>query len=459
MIPEYSRPDSPVSEKWLDDASYGKIKKEGKNKTAVDLDWSKFFKDPKLGKIIETALENNRDLKTSALNVERTRLLYRIKRNDFFPKVNASGSASRQRIPEDLSPLGHSDLSDEFGLNLGVSSWEIDFFGRLRSLEKKALEQYFSTEYARRGAQVVLISEVANAYLNLAKDRENHELARSTLEAQKASYNLIKKRFEKGLATELDLRQAQTRVDSAMVDEAKFTELILLDINALNLLSGTNIEQDYLPLSLTGLPGFEALSPGTSSEVLLNRPDILQAESLLKAANANIGAARASFFPRITLTSTIGTASDELSELFRSNSATWLFSSGISIPVFNPDTWSNLKISKVEKEIALTKYERAIRSAFKDVSDALAGKATLDLQLNAQKSLVDALKEAHRLSEIRYKAGTGEYLNVLDSQRSLYSAQQGLIFIEHRIFANQVQLYAAMGGGGNIKDSDEKEKK
>ena len=338
---------------------------------------------------------------------------------------------------------------EEYGANLGISSWEIDFFGRIRSLGKRALEEYLATEQARRSAQILLVSEVANAYLTLAADRENLKLAQSTLESQQAAYKVIRRRFEVGLAPELDLRQVQTRVDAARVDIARYTELAAQDENALNLLAGSTVPADLLPEVLSLVKPLPDVAPGTSSEVLLRRPDILQAENLLKAANANIGAARAAFFPRISLTSAIGSASGDLSGLFKSGSFVWNYAPQIVMPIFDARTWSALKVTKVEREIAVAQYEKAIQGAFREVADALARRGTMGDQMEAQQSLVDATAKTYRLSTLRYEKGIDIYLNVLDAQRSLYAAQQGLIAIRLAKLANQVRLYAVLGGGGD----------
>ena len=293
------------------------------------------------------------------------------------------------------------------------------------------------------------MSEVADAYLTLAADRENLKLAQSTLESQQAAYHLIQRRFEVGIAPELDLRQVQTRVDAARVDVAKYTELAAQDENALNLLAGSPVPADLLPQELSVVKPLPDVSAGTSSEVLLRRPDILQAESLLKAANANIGAARAAFFPRISLTSAVGTASGDLSGLFKSGSFVWNYAPQLVLPIFDARTWSALKVTKVEKEIAVAQYEKAIQSAFREVADALAKRGTLGDQMKAQQSLVDATAKTYQLSTARYQKGIDIYLNVLDAQRSLYSAQQGLIAIRLTKLSNQVQLYGVLGGGSD----------
>jgi len=304
-----------------------------------------------------------------------------------------------------------------------------------------------ATEEARRSAQILLVSEVANAYLTLAADRETLQLAQSTLETQQAAYDLIRRRYEHGMATELDLRQAQTRVDAARVDIARYTQLVAQDENALNLLVSVPVPNDLLPEALSNVTPPKEISPGTSSEVLLHRPDILYAEHLLKASNANIGAARAALFPRIRLTTAMGTASDELSGLFKAGRDTWNYSSQIVLPIFDARTWSALKTTKVEREIALAQYEKAIQAAFREVADALAQRGTVGDQMEAQQSLVNATAETYRLANLRYTKGIDSYLGVLDAQRSLYASQTGLIAIRLANLAYQVRLYAVLGGG------------
>ena len=385
-------------------------------------------------------------MRLAALNVERARALYRIQHAELYPVAQSGFTASKQRVQ--LSGTSGLTTVEQYSVNLGISSWEVDFFGRIRSLAQQALEEYFATAQARRSAQILLISEVANAYLTLAADQENLKLAQSTLETQQAAYEVNRRRFEVGLAPELDVRRAQTQVDSARGDIAKYTGLIAQDENALNLLTGSPVPANLLPKPLTTIAGFRDVSAGRSSEVLLNRPDILQAESSLKAANANIGAARAAFFPRVSLITAAGTASGDLTGLFQPGSFVWNYAPQIVMPIFDARTWSGLKVTQVDREIAVAQYEKAIQSAFREVADALAKKGTLGDQLAAQQSLVNASEKTYQLSNSRYEKGIDTYLSVLDAQRSLYSAQQGLIAVRLAKLANQVQLYAVLGGGG-----------
>jgi multidrug efflux system outer membrane protein len=448
LAPKYTRPSAPINAGWPTGAAYQETKPTPGTPTASELGWQEFFTDDKLQKIIKTALNNNRDLRLAALNVQMARALYRIQRAELFPSVSAAVTGSKQRVPADLSGNNEAITAEQYSANLGIISWEIDFFGRIRSLKDQALEEYLATEQARRSAQILLVSAVANAYLTLAADRENFKLAESTLETQEAAYHLVRRRYEIGLASELDLRRAQTQVDTARGDIARFTQRVAQDENALNLLVGSSAPSDLLPADLGSVSAPKEISPGMSSEVLLRRPDILAGEDLLKAANANIGAARASLFPRITLTTAFGTASSELSGLFQSGSGVWTFASQIVMPVFDARLWSAYEATKVEKEIALTQYEKAIQTAFREVADALAVRGTMDRQLSAEQSLVDATAVTYRLSTIRYTKGIDSYLSVLDAQRSLYAAEQGLIAIRLAKLANQVRLYAVLGGGG-----------
>jgi outer membrane protein, multidrug efflux system len=447
MAPEYKRPASPVPADWPKGAAYQETKTASGVSTASELKWQEFFTDEKLQKIITTALKNNRDLRLAALNVERARALYGIQRAELLPAVNAVGSGSKQRVPADLSTTGNAMTVEQYGVNLGISSWEIDFFGRIRSLKDRALEEYLATDQARRSAQILLVSAVANTYLSLAADRENLKLAESTLETQQAAYRLIRRRCDVGLASELDLHRAQSQVDIARVDAARYTQLVAQDENALNFLVGSPAPGELLPTELDSVSPPREISPGKPSEALLLRPDILAAEHRLKASNANIGAARAAFFPRISLTTAIGTASAELSGLFKSGSDTWSFAPQIVLPIFDARMWSAYDATKVEREITLAQYEKAIQTAFREVADALAVRGTVDQQIAAQQSLVNAVAETYRLSNARYTKGIDSYLGVLDAQRSLYGAQQGLIALRLAGFTNRVTLYKVLGGG------------
>jgi multidrug efflux system outer membrane protein len=447
LAPKYTRPEAPIPSDWPSGEAYKEVKAVTDAPTVTELKWQEFLTDEKLQKIIETALRNNRDLRLAALNVEMARALYGIQRAELLPALDAVGIGNKQRKPADLSTKGKAMTVEEYSVNLGIISWEIDFFGRIRSLKDQALEEYLATEEAYRSIQISLVAAVANAYLNLAADRESLKLARSTLETQQAAYGLIRRRYEVGLASELDLNRAQTQVDIARRDIARFTQMVAQDENALNLLIGSPVPAELLPGELNEVTAPKDISPGLSSEVLFRRPDILQAEHLLRAANANIGAARAAFFPRISLTTTVGIASSELSGLFESGSNTWNFAPQIAMPIFDARIWSALKASKVQREIVVAQYEKTIQTAFREVADTLAVRGTVEEQLLAQQSLVDALAATYRLANARYTKGIDSYLSVLDAQRSLYEAQQGLITFRLAGLTNLMTLYKVLGGG------------
>jgi outer membrane protein, multidrug efflux system len=451
MAPRYTRPEAPVPAHWPSGVAYKEVKVGTDNPAVPELKWREFFADERLQKVIAMALHNNRDLRIAALNVERAKALYGIQRAGLSPTLSAVGSGAKERVPADLSDTGNSKITEQYSVNLGVLSWEIDLFGRIRSLKDKALEEYLATEHVRRGTQISLVSAVAGAYLSLAADGEALKLAQSTLAAQQASYGLIQRRYDVGLTNELDLRRAQTQVDSATGDLARYTRLVAQDENTLNLLVGVPAPNGLLAPDLGSVIPLKEISVGASSEALLLRPDILAAEHQLKAANANIGAARAALFPSISLTTTIGTASYELSRLFKSGSSTWTFAPQAVMPIFDTRLWSALRGINTERDIAVAQYEKAIQVAFKEVADALAQRGTLEDQIKAQQSLVDATATAYRLSDARYKSGVDNYLPVLDAQRSLYNAQQILITLRLARLTNLVTLYKALGGGADYR--------
>lgn len=454
MAPKYARPAAPVPAEWPSGSAYGRA--EATNAPiAPGLHWQEFFTDKQLQRVIGLALTNNRDLRIAALNVQRARALYGIQRAELFPIVNATGNGSKARVPADLSSTGTRQTVEAYSANLGVASWEIDFFGRIRSFKDRALEEYLATEQARRSAQILLVSTVANAYLALAADRENLRLSETTLKAQQAAYDLVKHRHDLGLAPELDVFRAQAPLDVARRDVAIYTQQGAKDENALNLLVGSSTGLDWsgVPTELSGVNPPREMNAGISSDLLLRRPDVLQAEDLLKAANADIGAARAAFFPRISLTAAIGTASSDLSGLFKAGSGAWSYAPQIVMPIFDARTWSAHRAAKVQREIAVTQYEKAIQSAFREVADALATRGTVDLQVAAQESLVKASAETYRLANSRYERGIDNYLGVLDAQRSLFAAQQVLVFLRLEQLASQVRLYAVLGGGWEAEAS------
>jgi multidrug efflux system outer membrane protein len=451
LAPKYTRPAAPVPTAWPTGAAYAESATTNATDVAL-LKWREFFSDEKLRQVIGASLTNNLDLRVAALNVELARAMYGIQRASLLPTINANGDMSKARVPADLSSTGSRHTSTRYDVNLGTASWEIDFFGRIRSLKDQALQEYLATEQARRSAQILIVSSVANAYLALAADRESLRLAETTLEAQQDTYKLIKRRYDIGIVTELDLYRAQTQVDTARGDVAAFKQQTAKDENALNLLAGAPVPAELFPARLRDVTPPRDVQAGLPSDVLLERPDVAQSEALLKAANADIGAARAAFFPRVSLTAAAGTASSELSGLFKGRSGAWSYAPQIALPIFDARTWSAFKAAKAQQKIAVSQYEKSVQSAFKEVADTLAVRGTVDEQLSAQQSLVDAVSETYRLSKSRYDKGIDSYLSVLDAQRSLYGVQQGLVSIRLAKVANLVQLYAVLGGGS---DTDE----
>jgi len=441
LAPEYRRPTPPVPEQWP-------ITRATEGAKATSLRWDSFYKDEKLQKVIKLALANNKDLGVAVLKVERAAAAYRIQRAELFPAVDGSGALTKERVPANLSDSGGAYTSSQYSLSVGVTSWELDLFGRVRSLKDKALNEYLATEQAARSAKISLVAEVASAYLTLATDRDRLKFAQSTLDAADAAYIIVKGRCKAGVSSELDLREAQTVVDTARSGVVKNTRLIALDRNTLNLLVGSIVSDDLLPDSLDRILLKADLSAGIPSEVLLVRPDILDAEYQLKAANANIGTARAAFFPSITLTGSVGTTSSELSNLFKAGSHIWAFTPKVSLPIFDAGSRSTeLKVAKVDRDIYVKQYEKAIQTAFREVTDALAERETLGDQATVQESLVQALQETYRLSEARYLRGVDTYLNLLVAARSLYAAQENLITARLAVQTNLATLYKVLGGG------------
>ena len=449
MAPWYTRPAPPIPNDWPSGEAYKKDVSVTSAPISSELTWQEFISDEQLQKVITLALNNNRDLRIATLNVERAKALYGIQRAELFPTLGAVGVGGKQRVSADLSDTGSSKITERYSADLGVLSWEIDIFGRIRSLKDKALEEYLATEYVQRGTQLSLISSVAEVYLGLAADHEGLKLSQSTLDAQQTSYNLIQRRYNVGIANELDLRRAQTQVDLARRDVALYVQFVAQGENALNLLVGTPVPMELLPNDLGSVVPLKDISAGVSSDILLSRPDILAAEHRLKAANASIGAARAAFFPRIALTTTLGTASNELSGLFKAGASTWSFAPQVVMPIFDARLWSALRGITVEREIALAQYEKSIQTAFKETADALAKKGTVGDQLVAQESLVKASTDTYRLSNARYTRGIDGYLSVLDAQRSLYSAETVLIILRLSRLTNLITLYKVLGGGSD----------
>jgi multidrug efflux system outer membrane protein len=440
MMPKYHRPEAPVPAALPGGPAAAAP-------APAELAWRGFFTDQGLRAVIELALANNRDLRLAALNVEKTRSLYRIQRSSLYPNAAAAAGVDKYRIPEQVSATGAAYTVEQDSV-LGTASWEIDLFGRLRSLKARALNQFLASVEGRRSAQIALVAAVADGYLLMAADGEALELARATLETQRASYELIQKSREAGISSDLTLRQSQSQVEAARVDVARYTGYVATDKDLLDLLAGAPVPPDLLPGRLAVVAELKDISAGLDSAVLLQRPDILAAEYQLKSANANIGAARAAFFPRLSLTGALGTLAPALSHLFESGTGYWSYSPQITQPIFAGGSLvANLKGAKVDRDIAVAQYEKAIQVAFREVSDAVVLRSTLADQLSAQEALVQALDESYRLSEARFNEGIDSYLGVLVTQRALYDAQRGLVATRLARRTNQVTLFKVLGGG------------
>lgn len=446
MIPVFERPAAPVPAAFPQAAP---TEASAVAPLADTIAWRDYFADERLRNVIALALDNNRDLRVAALNIERARAQYGIQRADLFPSIAVSGGQSAQRVPGDLSASQQADISRQYSANLGFASYELDFFGRVRSLEEQALQTYLGTEDARRSAQISLVAEVANAWLRLAADRERLALARDTFETRQKSFELTRRSLELGAVSALDLRQAETLMQTARADAARYAALVAQDENALALIVGAGVPAELLPEALSArLAAVTELPAGVPSEVLARRPDVAQAERALMAANASIGAARAAFFPRITLTASAGTASSSLDGLFDGGSGAWSFVPQIRIPIFEAGRLqASLDVAEIQRDINVAQYEKAIQSAFREVADALAERATLAEQLDARRKLVEATKQSFALSDARYKGGVDSYFNLLDAQRSLYGAELELIATRLSDATNRVALYKALGGG------------
>ncbi|WP_033471676.1 efflux transporter outer membrane subunit [Bordetella bronchiseptica] len=454
LAPTYERPQAPVDAAYPSGPAYGAPGQAAAGApAAADVGWRDFFGDPLLQELLALSLANNRDLRVAALNVEAARAQYRIQRADLAPSVGVGGTGSVQRTPADLNPSGQAGISRSSQVGASLSTWELDLFGRIRSLSEQALQLYLAQDETRLATQLTLVAETANAYLTLRADQELLALTRQTLAAQQESYKLTRQSYDLGVATELDLSQAEISLRTAERNLSQYTRMAAQDRNALVLLvgqplpAGIGAQLDQAVALPDGVV-LADLPAGLPSDLLARRPDIRAAEHQLQAANASIGAARAAFFPRISLTGSAGTASASLGGLFDAGSGAWSFAPQISVPIFAGGALrASLDLAKIQKDIGIARYEQAIQSGFREVSDALAGRGTLQEQIRSQELLVQANQRAYDLSQQRYQQGIDNYLSVLDSQRSLYTAQQTLVETRLARLSNLIQLYKALGGG------------
>jgi multidrug efflux system outer membrane protein len=444
MTPTYERPASPVAPTYPVEAETTPA-----TQAVADLGWREFFTDPRLQKLIELALDNNRDLRVATLRVEQARAQYRIQRAALLPTINATGALNRAKTPGDLNQTGQPLITEQFNVGLGATAYELDLFGRVQSLKDRALESYFATNEAARSAHLALVAQVATQYLTVLQLDEQAAIAQQTLDAVQSSYDVRQRSFEVGTLGELDLRTSEIQVQTARAGLANYTRLRAQAENTLAVLIGQPLPADLPEGRSLREQGLVAdLPAGVPSDLLQRRPDILAAEYTLRAANASIGAARAAFFPRIALTGSFGTASADLNGLFKAGSEAWSFAPSITLPIFAAGSnRANLDVAEVVKEIEVANYEKSIQIAFREVADALVARSTFREQLDAQQALLTAQQRRFELSDLRYQNGVDNYLTVLLAQQDLYSAQQALVQTRSAELINLVTLYKALGGG------------
>jgi outer membrane protein, multidrug efflux system len=457
LAPKYSQPAPPVAQTWPENSAQNNSSQ--KTNAVADIGWREFFQDARLQSLIGLALTNNRDLRVAVLNVEVSQAQYRIARANLFPQVDGTAGYNRQHLSKyqllspgqtDLLP-GQSQLEKQWSLGIGTTSYELDLFGRIRSLKAQALENYFATEEAQRSAHIALISEVAVQYLTELQYGEQLAVAQRTLASVQSAYDLNKQSYDVGNISELDLRTAEAQVETAKVSIANYDQLRQQADHALVLLVGETLPTNLPPVQpLNAQKLLTDLPPGLPSDLLQRRPDILETEHQLKAANANIGAARAAFFPKITITANAGVSSQQFTELFAPGTGTWLFNPQITLPIFEAgQNKANLDVANLNKKIEIANYEKAIQTAFREVADALTAKSFLDEQIDGQEKLVAAEQSRYDLSDARYRNGVDNYLSVLSSQQDLFTAQQNLVTLSFSRLSNLVSLYQALGGGWN----------
>ena len=413
-----------------------------------------FFADQRLIQVLDMALANNRDLRTATLNIQRAQQQYQITENNQLPTIGVSGDATRQ---VSVSAYGATKPTSIYRVGLGVTSYELDFWGRVRSLKDNALDTYLATSSARDATQISLVGQVAQAWLAYSYANANLNLANQTLKAQLESYNLNKKRFDVGIDSEVPVRQAQISVETARSDVAEYKTQLEQSQNLLNLLVGQQVPENLLPANrVNQVTSNTVFSTGLPSDLLANRPDIRAAEYKLSAAGANIGAARAALYPTIRLTGSAGFATTDLADLFKSGSQVWSIGPSLDIPLWDWGTRkTNVEISKTDQQIMLSDYEKSIQTAFREVNDALAVRKNITDRIAAQKRLVEATNTTYKLSSARFRAGIDSYLTVLDAQRASYGAEQGLLLLEQANLNNQIELYKTLGGGVKTKTTDQ----
>ena len=417
-------------------------------RVAPEVSWRAYFVDPYLQNLIALALENSRDLRGAVLRAEEARASYGIQRAEQFPSIAARADGSRSRTPADLSITGRSEISSQYQVGLGLAAWELDFWGRVRNLKEAALANYLATDEARRAATIGLITQVADAYLVLRELDERTVLARQTVASREESFRIFKRRYEVGAIARMDLVQVETLLHQAQTLAAQLEQARAAQAHGLALLLGVSLPSIPEGMPLDDAAVLHDLRVGLPSDLLLQRPDVAAAEYQLRAAHANIGAARAAFFPRITLVGSFGTASAELNGLFDSGSRSWSFLPSLSVPIFDAGrNRASLDLAEVRRDTAIANYEKTVQVAFRDVSDALSASHWLTRQVDIQRATLAAQAEREHLARLRYDNGSAPYIEVLDAQRELLAAQQQLVQTRRALLSSRVSLYAALGGG------------
>ena len=440
FAPKYAKPALPVAESFP-------VASAEAAKPASDIGWRDFFQNADMQEVIASALENNRDLRTATLRIEEARALYNIQQADQLPNVNAAAGSTRSRqLLAGSTPINRT----VYQVGVSLASFELDLFGRVKNLSDAALAQFFATEEARRMVQIVLVGEVAKAWLSERALAEQQLLTTRTLQAREASHGLVKKRFDAGLTNALDLRQSDTLVQSARVAVLVATRQHAQSVNALTLLVGASVKPLPESVTLTAQNITAEIGAGLPSDLIEHRPDIRAAEQKLRATQASIAAARAAFFPRISLTAGLGLASTDLSDLFQGSARTWSFAPQMTLPIFDAGrNKANLSLSEVRSNIAVNDYEKTIQVAFREVADALAARATIAEEVAAQQAVQQSQSERLNLAQTRYKNGIANYFEVLDAERELFAAEQQLLQTRLLRLTNAVDLYRSLGGGLN----------
>jgi multidrug efflux system outer membrane protein len=461
MAPTYQRPAAPVAAAFPADTAgagaktgFASVQAGPGQKDAVDTGWREYFSDPRLQQLIAAALDNNRDLRTAALRIEEARAQYDIQSADRLPNLNANAAVTKAKTPAFLSPTGQTTIGKRYDAGLAISAFELDFFGRVKSLNDAALAAYLATDEARQAAQIALVAQVAQAYYTERAYAEQYALAQQTYEARARTYKLTQQRAEVGASSRLDLRSNETLMETARAAALTLARQRAQADNALTLLVGQPSSQAVAGAAAGAMPSdqqidlLSAVPTGLPSDLLTRRPDIRAAEQRLKSANANIGAARAAFFPRISLTAALGSSSPSLGGLFDGGSGSWSFAPQLTLPIFDAGrNRANLTLSEVRKNLAVTDYEKAIQTAFREVADALAARDYLGEQVAAQRAVQDAQADRLKLLQLRFDNGVASSLDVLDAQRELFSAQQSLVQARLLRTTSAIDLYRALGGG------------